>query len=365
MSGNTASRTTYKAAGVDIDAATEAVGRMKAHVARTRRAEVLADVGPFGGCFALSRAGILVASADGVGTKLKIAFMMDKHDTVGIDCVAMNVNDVLTAGAEPLFFLDYIATSKVEPEKIEAIVKGVAEGCVRAGCSLLGGETAEMPGLYAEGEYDLAGFAVGVVVRRGSAEGHGGAQDGGFPGERPLDGTGIRPGDVILGLASTGLHSNGYSLARKVLFEKGGLSVDSYVADLGRSLGEELLEPTKIYVKSVLRALVLGREIVGIAHVTGGGFIDNIPRILPPGLKAVIRRKAWPVPPVFHLIASLGDVDEEEMFRVFNMGIGMILVVGERDSGAVASVLHDSGETVYEIGFVAPARTGDRTVEFV
>ncbi|OIQ08930.1 Phosphoribosylformylglycinamidine cyclo-ligase [Moorella thermoacetica] len=339
---------TYAAAGVDIAAGNRAVELMKEHVRRTFRPGVLGDLGGFGGLFALEagryRQPVLVAGTDGVGTKLKIAFSLDRHDTIGIDAVAMCVNDILVQGAEPLFFLDYLAVGKMVPERVARIVAGVAEGCRRAGCALIGGETAEMPGFYREDEYDLAGFAVGVVER-----------------EELLDGSRIRPGQVVLGLASSGLHSNGFSLVRRVLLVEAGYTLERKLPELGRTLGEELLEPTRIYVASILPLLKEGL-IKGLAHITGGGLIENPPRILPPGCSLRLDRRSWPVPPAFRLIQATGRVPEEEMYRTFNMGLGMLVVVEESDAGRVKSRLEAAGEKVFVVGEVIPGR---REVEFV
>jgi len=304
---------TYKSAGVDIDAGERFVELIKPAVRGTFRPEVLADLGGFGGLFNL-RAGryvdpVLVSGTDGVGTKLKVAFMADRHDTVGIDLVAMSVNDIIVTGAEPLFFLDYLATGKLHPEKQAEIVKGIAEGCRQAGCALIGGETAEMPGFYADGEYDLAGFAVGVVDR-----------------ENIIDGSAIVPGDAVVGFASSGLHSNGYSLARRVFFDKLGLDMDSQLAELGCSVADELLRPTRIYVKSVL-SLTEDFTVKGLAHITGGGITGNLPRILPEGCMARIDKSRWLRPAVFSFMQSKGKIDEDEMYRDFNMGIGMVAVL--------------------------------------
>ncbi len=328
---------TYKEAGVDIAAGSEAVRLMQSHVRSTFRPEVLQDIGGFGGLFALGdryRDAVLVAGADGVGTKLKVAFMLDRHDTVGIDAVAMCVNDIIVSGADPLFFLDYLATGKIEPAKVAEIVGGVAEGCRRAGCALIGGETAEMPGFYAEGEYDLAGFAVGAVERR-----------------RLVDGSTIKKGDVLIGLLSSGLHSNGYSLARKVFFETAGLGPEQFIPELGKTLGEEMLTPTRIYSKTVL-GLLAKTEIGGMAHITGGGFYENIPRCLPAGLGVVIDKKSWTVPPVFKMLARLGGIAEEEMFRTFNMGIGFVLVVDKNRTDDAIRHLVDNGESPCILGEV-------------
>ena len=333
--------TTYRDAGVDIDAGDEFVDRIKPLVRSTFRPEVLTDLGGFGGLFGL-KAGkykepVLVSGTDGVGTKLKIAFMMDKHDTVGIDLVAMCVNDIAVSGAEPLFFLDYFATGKLSVSKAHAVVSGIAEGCRQAGCALIGGETAEMPSFYPAGEYDLAGFAVGAVDRHNI-----------------IDGRTIVPGDVIIGVASSGLHSNGYSLARRVLFDQAKLTVTSRLEELDQSLGEELLIPTKVYAKQIL-ALVEQFPIKGIAHITGGGITENLPRVCPSGVQAKIARSAWALPPIFDVISRLGRVDREEMYRVFNMGVGLILVV---PSDAVSGVLAQVallGERGWPIGEIVPS----------
>ncbi len=340
--------TTYKQSGVDIDAGNEFVRRIKPLVRGTFRPEVLTDLGGFGGLFKLQtdryKEPVLVSGTDGVGTKLKVAFMMDKHDTVGIDLVAMCVNDIAVSGAEPLFFLDYFATGKLAVTKGEAIVRGIAEGCRQAGCALIGGETAEMPSFYPEGEYDLAGFAVGVVDR-----------------PKIIDGAMIKPGDVLVGLASTGLHSNGYSLARRALFEDGGLDIRSKLVDLDRPLGEVLLTPTRIYAKQVL-ALAAEFPIKGIAHITGGGLTENLPRVFPKDCRAHIRRGSWPVPPIFSLIKKIGRVDEAEMYRVFNMGIGLVLVVPAKDAEAVIAKAATFRDTGYRIGEMV---SGEPGVEYV
>lgn len=328
----------YKDAGVDIDAANQSVDMIKKWVGMTKRSEVLTDIGSFGGFFALNsgkyQEPILVSGTDGVGTKLRIAQMMKVHDTVGIDLVAMCVNDILVHGAEPLFFLDYIGIGKLQPDLVESLVKGVSLGCVDAGCALIGGETAEMPGFYAEEEYDLAGFSVGVVDKPKLINGHN-----------------ISAGDVLIGLPSSGLHSNGYSLARKVLFEKAGLKVDEYIDELGKTLGEELLTPTRIYVKNIL-SLIEEVEIKGMAHITGGGLPENLPRILPDGLGAEIDKKAINILPIFDLIARLGNVESEEMFRTFNMGIGFIVVAASHQLDEALKCLHIKGEKPIVIGRV-------------
>ena len=333
----------YKAAGVDITAGYRAVELMKKHVARTMP-EGKADIGGFGGLFPLDMAGlkepVLVSGTDGVGTKIKLAFLLDKHDTVGIDCVAMCVNDIICCGAKPLFFLDYIACGRNEPEKIAAIVGGVAEGCVRAGCALIGGETAEHPGLMPAEEYDLAGFAVGVVDR-----------------SKVIDNGAMKEGDVMLALASSGVHSTGFSLVRKV-FDVDRCDLTSPVAALGgASLGETLLTPTKIYVKSVL-ALLKEVTVKGISHITGGGFYENMPRSIPKGLGVRIRREDVRVLPVFDLIQKTGGISEHDMFNTFNMGVGMGIVVAEEDADRALSVLRAQGEDAYALGTIVRSDDG-------
>lgn len=331
---------TYKKAGVDIDAGNEAVRLMGGAVRSTFRPEVLSDIGGFGGLFALDvqkyKEPVLVSGADGVGTKLKVAFMADKHDTVGQDAVAMCVNDILVQGAEPLFFLDYLAVGRLEPVKVAEIVAGVAAGCRLAGCALLGGETAEMPGFYPDGEYDLAGFAVGVVDR-----------------QKLINGSGSQAGDLVIGLPASGLHSNGFSLARKIFFESAGWSLDRYIPELGKTLGEELLTPTKIYVRPVLNLLAKS-AVRGMAHITGGGLPENVPRCLPPGLGVSLERQAWTVPPVFALLQRLGDVSADEMFRTFNMGIGFVLIISKDDADKVLALLKEAGEAPLLLGEVVP-----------
>lgn len=332
---------TYAGAGVDIDAGNKAVQLMRNAVRSTYRPEVLADIGSFGGFFALDikkyREPVLVSGTDGVGTKLRVAMLMDRHDTVGIDAVAMCVNDILVQGAEPLFFLDYLAVGKLVPEKVAAIVSGVAEGCRQAGCSLIGGETAEMPGFYGPEEYDLAGFAVGVVER-----------------SRIIDGKNIVPGDRLIGIPSSGLHSNGYSLARKVFFEVANHKADTYLDRLGRTVGEEMLEPTRIYAGTILPLLERFR-IKGLAHITGGGLTENVPRILPGGMGINIHLGSWPVLPVFDLISEAG-VAKEEMLRTFNMGIGLVVVISKEEAEAVMSCLSSNGERSYLIGEVVEGK---------
>ncbi|MFI8715255.1 phosphoribosylformylglycinamidine cyclo-ligase [Brevibacillus brevis] len=337
----------YKQAGVDIDAGNEAVERMKKHVKRTFRPEVMTDLGGFGALFRLDtkkyEKPILVSGTDGVGTKLKLAFAMDKHDTIGIDAVAMCVNDVVVQGAEPLFFLDYLAVDKVIPEKIEAIVKGIAEGCSQSGCSLIGGETAEMPGMYAEGEYDIAGFTVGVVDE-----------------SKMITGASVAAGDVLIGLASSGVHSNGFSLVRKVLLADKGMSLQDHVDVLGKKLGEELLTPTRIYVKQVLSVLE-SHEVKALVHITGGGFTENIPRVLPEGMQAVINVGSWPVLPIFELVQGAGNISYPDMYKTFNMGIGMMLVVKPEDAVSVMEKLQELGEQAYLIGNI---QAGERKVVY-
>jgi phosphoribosylformylglycinamidine cyclo-ligase len=337
----------YKKAGVDISAGNEAVERMKKHVKRTLRPEVMTDLGGFGGLFGLNKdkyeEPVLVSGTDGVGTKLKIAFAMDKHDTIGIDAVAMCVNDIIVQGAEPLFFLDYLACDKVIPEKIEAIVKGIADGCEQSGCALIGGETAEMPGVYSDGEYDIAGFTVGIVDKK-----------------KIIDGTTISPGDIILGLASSGVHSNGFSLVRKLLLEEKGYKLQDRVEGLGDLLGNVLLTPTKLYVKPIL-SILEKVKIKGMAHITGGGFIENIPRVLPANVNAHIEYGCWPILPIFELMQREGKISNNDMFRTFNMGIGMVIVVSADQAELAILLAEDQGEKIYRIGKVT---NGERVVTF-
>jgi len=333
---------TYKKTGVDIDEGERFVRMISPLVKKTFRPEVLTDIGSFGALFKLDTAKykepVLVSGTDGVGTKLKIAFMMDKHDTVGIDLVAMCVNDILTSGAEPLFFLDYFAAGKLAAEKASTVIEGIVEGCREAGCALIGGETAEMPGFYQEGEYDLAGFAVGVVERSAI-----------------IDGSEIKAGDSLIGLLSTGLHSNGYSLARKVFFDARKLDVFSYIPDLGLTLGEELLKPTRIYVRA-FNALKQRVRIKGIAHITGGGISGNLPRVFPEGIGSVVRKGSWPVPPIFRIIGEMGNVPSDDMAGTFNMGIGYIVVVPQKDAEISVSLLKESGFDSYVIGNVVQGK---------
>ena len=332
---------TYSDAGVDLEAGYEVVRRIKSHVASTARKGSMGGIGSFGGMFDLSALGlkepVLVSGTDGVGTKLKIAFALDKHDTIGIDAVAMCVNDVLAQGAEPLFFLDYVALGHNEPSKVEAIVAGVAEGCRQAGCALVGGETAEMPGMYADGEYDIAGCTTGVVEK-----------------SQLIDGSKVAVGDMLVGIASSGVHSNGFSLVRKIVADSGLEWSDTSVPELGgKGLGEVLLTPTRIYVKPVLD--VMKRCCVhGVCHITGGGFDENIPRVLQPGQGVRVREGSWEILPVFRMLERLGGVPHREMFNVFNMGIGMVLVVAEADAPVVLETLAAHGEKASVIGSVVP-----------
>lgn len=325
----------YKEAGVDVHAGYKAVELMKKHISKTMRPEAITDIGGFGGLFSLESINIkkpvLVSGTDGVGTKLKLAFSLDRHDTVGIDCVAMCVNDIICSGAQPLFFLDYIATGKVVPTKIESIVKGISDGCTMAGCALIGGETAEMPGFYPDNEYDLAGFSVGIVDR-----------------DDIIDGKTIKTGDKLIGIASSGVHSNGFSLVRKI-FSDNKLALNKYYTDLNAIIGDVLLTPTKIYVKTILK-LMEEYSIKGMAHITGGGFIENIPRMIPLGLKAVVHRGAWPILPIFKLIERYGSVTNLDMYNTFNMGIGMVLTVDADVAGEVVNFINELGEKAYIIG---------------
>jgi phosphoribosylformylglycinamidine cyclo-ligase len=335
---------TYRTAGVDIDAGEQAVRRLAPWARSTYRPEVLGDIGAFAGFFRIPRGyrqPVLLASTDGVGSKLRVAFLANRHDTIGIDLVAMGVNDLLVHGAEPLVFLDYIGTNRVVPGTIEAVVRGIAAGCREAGCALVGGEIAELPDFYARGEYDLAGFALGVVERR-----------------RLVDGRGVRAGDVVIGLLSNGLHSNGYSLARKVVFERLRLKVGDRIAGLSRTVGEELLRPTRIYVQPVRALLAAGARIRAMAHVTGGGLTGNLPRVLPPGCRAVIRRGTWPVPEVFRWLQRRGGIDEAEMFRVFNMGIGFVLVVPEAGAAGALARLWKARVPAFRIGVIGRGGRG-------
>lgn len=336
---------TYAAAGVDIEAGNELVRRIKPHAARTRTAGVVSSIGGFGALFQHDFSAyvepLLVSATDGVGTKLKLAFALDRHDTVGIDLVAMCVNDVLCLGAKPLFFLDYFATGKLSPASAEQVVKGIADGCVQAGCALIGGETAELPGFYSDGEYDLAGFCVGVVDK-----------------PKVIDGANVKVGDAILGLPSSGLHSNGYSLARRVLEP---LGFNTHMDELGASLGEAMLRPTNIYVKPVLQ-LLESVAVNSLTHITGGGFYENIPRALPAGCKAVIERGSWAIPPIFSLIQQRANIAEREMFTTFNMGIGLVAVVPAEQAEKAQSLLQGAGIGARRIGRI-DATTEESHVE--
>ena len=327
----------YAAAGVDIEAGYQGVKMMNRYVQRTLTADVISDLGGFGGLFSLDLHGlekpVLVSGTDGVGTKQRIAQLMDRHNTVGIDCVAMCVNDIICCGAKPLFFLDYIAIGKNIPEKVVSLVSGVSEGCVRAGCALIGGETAEHPGTMKPDDYDLAGFAVGVVDR-----------------DKILDKNKMQPGDVVIALPSSGLHSNGYSLVRKV-FNVENADLGQYYGELGCALGEELLRPTKIYVRPVLAAIEAA-DIRGISHITGGGFYENIPRCIPDGLCAKIEKKALRIPPIFPLLSRMGGISERDMFNTFNMGVGMILTVAAEDADKAIEILKANGEDAYRLGVI-------------
>ncbi len=335
----------YKKAGVDIEAGYKSVELMKEHVKATMRPEVLTNIGGFSGAFSMNafknmEKPTLVSGTDGVGTKLKLAFLMDKHDTVGIDCVAMCVNDIACAGGEPLFFLDYIACGKNEPEKIATIVSGVAEGCKQSGAALIGGETAEMPGFYPIDEYDLAGFAVGVVDEKNL-----------------ITGKDIKAGDVLVGIASSGVHSNGFSLVRQV-FKMNEEALATYYESLGRALGEALIEPTKIYVKALKSVKDAGVNIKGCSHITGGGFYENIPRMLHDGVRAVVNKKSYEVPAIFKMLSTDGDIAEEMMYNTFNMGIGMVLALDPSDVDNAVNAIKAAGETPYIIGNVEAGEKG-------
>lgn len=337
---------TYKDAGVDITAGNDFVELIKKSVKSTYIPGVMGDIGGFGGLFELAKYKnpVLVSGTDGVGTKLKLAFMLDKHDTIGIDAVAMCVNDIAVLGAQPLFFLDYLAIGKLIPENQAAIVKGIADGCIESGCALIGGETAEMPGFYEVGEYDIAGFAVGVVEK-----------------DEIIDGRNIKPGDVVIGLASSGVHSNGYSLVRKLFFDVMGWDKDRYVEEFGKTLGEELITPTKLYVKPVLE-LKKEVEIKGIVHITGGGFTENVPRVLPENVDVIIDKNSYPVLPVFKMMQKLGNIEDEEMYRTFNMGIGMMMVVNAADAEKAVAKLNSIGEKAYIIGKVVEGNKVCKTI---
>ena len=329
---------TYRDAGVDIDAGNYSVKLIKDSVKATYRPEVLGDLGGFGGLFALNtkkyKEPVLVSGTDGVGTKLRLAFMLNKHDTIGQDAVAMCVNDILVQGAEPLYFLDYLAVGKLEPEQVAEVVKGVANACKESGCALIGGETAEMSGFYPVGEYDIAGFAVGVVDK-----------------SKIITSERVKADDVLLALPSSGVHSNGYSLVRKIVFEKMAYKGDEFIDELGRTIGEELLTPTRLYPKACL-PLIEKYDIHGMVHITGGGFYENIPRALPENMGCVIDTTAWEIPPIFKLLQKWGNVDWKEMYRTFNMGVGMILIVSKQDAEAIRADLQARNEPVFERGYV-------------
>lgn len=339
----------YKKAGVDIEAGYRSVELMKKHVKETMRPEVLGGLGGFAGAFSLDsikkmEEPVLLSGTDGCGTKVQLAYIMDKHDTIGIDCVAMCVNDIACSGGEPLFFLDYIACGKNYPEKIATIVSGVAEGCKQSGAALVGGETAEHPGLMPVDEYDLAGFAVGVVDKKDL-----------------ITGENIKPGDKLIGIASSGVHSNGFSLVRKV-FEMTEESLNTYYDELGKTLGEALLAPTRIYVKALKKVKEAGVTIKGCSHITGGGFYENIPRMLPDGVKAVVKKDSYEVPAIFKLLAKTGDIEEEIMYNTYNMGIGMVLAIDPADVDKTMEALKAAGETCYELGQV---EAGEKCAELV
>lgn len=335
---------TYKDSGVDKDAGYKQVQLIKELVKKTHIPGVLSDIGGFAGLFQLNKDNyeepVLVSGTDGVGTKLRIAFMTDKHNTIGQDCVAMCVNDIICQGAKPLFFLDYIATGKLEPEKMASVVKGVSDGCIQAGCGLIGGETAEMPGFYKEDEYDIAGFAVGIVDKKDI-----------------ITGDKIEEGDIVLGLASSGIHSNGYSLVRKIVFNKKQFTVDTFIPELGRTLGQELLKPTRIYTDPVYD-LIKKFDIKGISHITGGGFYENIPRMLPKGLTAQIDTSNIDTPKIFDLLQEWGNVDTKEMYSTFNMGVGMVLVVSKDELESIEKYLNEKNEKFFQLGHIVEGEEG-------
>ena len=337
----------YKKAGVDIEAGYKSVELMKEHVKKTMRPEVLGGLGGFAGAFDLSgiknmEEPVLLSGTDGCGTKVKLAFVMDKHDTIGIDAVAMCVNDIACSGGEPLFFLDYIACGKNYPEKIASIVSGVAEGCLQSECALVGGETAEHPGLMPEDDYDLAGFAVGVVDKKDI-----------------IDGSTIKAGDTLIGIASSGVHSNGFSLVRKV-FEMTKESLDAYYDELGKTLGEALIEPTRIYVKALKNVKNAGVRIKGCSHITGGGFFENVPRMLPENVRAIIKKESYPVPALFDLIQKNGNIEEHMMYNTFNMGLGMVIAVNPKDVDATMKAIEEAGDKCYVVGNIVE---GDKGVD--
>ncbi len=343
------SKIDYQSAGVDVHRGYEAVQQMKEHVQKTHIPGVLGQVGGFGGMFEMPKGyenPVLVSGTDGVGTKLQLAFMLDKHDTIGIDCVAMCVNDIVCMGARPLFFLDYIGTGYLDPSQIADIVKGVSEGCIQAGCALIGGESAEMPGFYKKGEYDMAGFTVGVVDK-----------------DKIIGGENLKDENVLIGIASSGIHSNGYSLVRKLCFDVKGLAPSAQLPELDKTLGEELLTPTKIYVPLILD-LIEKFDINGIAHITGGGWIENIPRILPKNLKAVVSTKSHEVPAIFHLLQEWGQLEDQDMYNTFNMGIGLVLAVDKKDADQILEEINKS-EKAFIIGKLSDRKDGEEEIEFV
>ena len=341
----------YKDSGVDIEKGDSFVQAIKSMVEATFRPDVMTKIGGFAGCVSLNleryKKPVLVSSTDGVGTKLKIAFLMDRHDTVGIDLVAMCVNDIIVSGARPLFLLDYLATSRLDPKKVMEVVSGIAKGCMEAECSLIGGETAEMPGFYAEGEYDLAGFTVGIVEN-----------------SQMIDGSSVAVGDKLIGIASSGLHSNGYSLVRKIILEHLRMDLSQRVEEIGEVLGEELLRPTRIYVRSVL-PLIRDFNIGGIAHITGGGITGNLPRVIPKGCKAIVRKGTWDIPPIFPFLQEKGNISEDEMFKTFNNGIGMILIVKSKEAKEILGRLHSIGEKAFSIGEIGKAEKEQDSIELV
>jgi phosphoribosylformylglycinamidine cyclo-ligase len=342
---------TYADAGVDIDKADKLVDRIKKIAQQTPRSGVIGEIGGFGGLFSLNitnmESPVLVSSTDGVGTKLKIAFMMSKHDTIGIDLVAMCVNDIVVQGAKPLFFLDYLSMGKLEEKIAVDVIAGIGEGCVQAGCALIGGETAEMPGFYKDNEYDLAGFTVGVVEN-----------------SKIIDGSGIHVGDQLIGISSSGLHSNGYSLVRKICFDILKLKIDTHIPELGKTIGEELLIPTKIYSQPVL-SIIKNLPVFGLAHITGGGITNNIVRVIPEQCSVVIRKNSWDVPPVFTYLKKAGNISEHEMMRTFNNGIGFIAVVHEKDAQEIIDWLVAMKENVFVIGEVIERKEGEDRVQWV
>ncbi len=342
---------TYVDAGVDIDKADEFVGNIKKIAKQTFRSGVLSEIGGFGGMFSLNIASmespVLVSSTDGVGTKLKIAFMMEKHDTVGIDLVAMCVNDIIVQGAKPLFFLDYLSMGKLETHIATDVITGIGEGCRQAGCALIGGETAEMPGFYKDNEYDLAGFVVGLVEN-----------------SKIIDGSGIHVGDQLIGISSSGLHSNGYSLVRKICFEILGLKVDHYVSEFGKTIGEELLTPTRIYSETIHR-IIKDLPVFGLAHITGGGITDNIIRVIPEGCSVVLHQNSWDVPPIFEYLQKAGNISEKEMMRTFNNGIGMVAVVHEKNTQEILDRLIAMKENAFVIGEIVDRKESEARVKWV